>query len=134
MCVCVCVCVCVCFTIQFSVLRRIDNFHINSFACRHSTKHADLSGCLTVQIHSLLHCSSLVLAKASLTEGALLETEHKASLTHGALLDSANARATEHAVKDDICGGKEVTVVFSQRCARFLQLDQCASIRIHPPW
>lgn len=87
----------------------------NMYAYLHMYNYiTDLSGCLSVQIHSLLHCPSLLLAKAS--------------LTHGALLDSANA---------NICGdikGEEVTVVFSQRCARFLQLEQCASIRIHPPW
>ena len=86
--------------------------------------HIDLSGCVTVHIHSLVHCSSLVLAKGSLTEGVLR--------------DSANTRATEH-MQGDLCGDSEeeeekVTVVFSQRCARFLQLDQCARIRIHPPW
>ena len=76
----------------------------------------DFSGCLSVEIHSLLHCPSLLLAEAS--------------LTHGALPDSADTN-----VKGDVKGGGEaVTVVFSQRCARFLQLEQCASIRIHPPW
>ncbi len=84
-----------------------------------------------MQILSLLHCPSLILAKASLTDGALPDS-------------SANARATEDTVKGGISGdirgdvkgdgGDEVTVVFSQRCARFLQLEQCASIRIHPPW
>ena len=84
-----------------------------------------------MQIHSLLHCPSLLLAEASLTHGALPDSANaEASLTHGALPDSADTN-----VKGDVKGGGEaVTVVFSQRCARFLQLEQCASIRIHPPW
>ena len=78
----------------------------------------DLSGCLTVQVHSLYHYSSLVLAKGSLTEGVLVDS-------------ADNARATVQSGGGDVGREGEVTVVFSQR---FLQLDQCASIRIHLPW
>ena len=71
---------------------------------------------MTVHIHSLVHCSSLMLAKGSLTGGALQ--------------DSANTRATEH-MQGDLCGGSEeeekVTVVFSQRCARFFN---CISVLV----
>ena len=77
---------------------------------------------MTVHIHSLVHYSSLMLAIGSLTGGALR--------------DSANTRATEH-MQGDLCGGSEeekVTVVFSQRCARFFNCTSVLVLGYIHPW
>ena len=75
---------------------------------------SDVCGCLTVEICSLVHCSSLVLARACLREGSLLA-------------DSAEGMRNEDA-------DEQVTVVFSQRCACRLKLEKWTIVKIYPPW
>ena len=78
---------------------------------------ADVSGCLVVHVHSLISCYSIVLAQAQVLHGS--PRPHPQSQSSFSL---------------DTTSSEEVTVIFSQRCATFLNLQVGNHVNVHPPW
>ena len=108
---------------------------------------SDLSSCLTVEVCVMTSSHSLKVAQCRTLTQRLQQpisgsrgTVGVAGSGHRAAecdsRESGGGRGSGGDGDDDVTGkeGEEVSVLFSTRCARFLDLQPGQYVRIHPPW
>ncbi len=78
--------------------------------------HTDMSSCLTVRLLTLENIYSLFVASCHLTHGNPLHQT----------ITSEKAPSETTPI--------EISVIFSQRCTKSLNLKAGSHVRIHPPW
>ena len=94
---------------------------------------ADVSVCMTVEVMWLSSSHSLKVTSCRIvTSGHGGQPAHLATPREPTPGSEENVRGGEEGGGGG--GGEIVTVLFSSRCAKFLDLQVGQTIRIHPPW